>query len=45
MDRLEAVAVDVRVVLRGLNRGVAEEFLNGSQVRTASEYGRRETVP
>ena len=45
VDRLEAVAIHVRVVLRGLNRGVAEEFLNGSQVGTAGEYVRRETVP
>ena len=44
VDRLEAVAVDVGVVLGRLNRGVAEEFLNGSQVGTAGEDVRREAV-
>src|SRR5439155_18735943 len=45
VDRFQATAIDVRVVLRGLNRGVAEEFLHGSQVRAAAEQVRGEAVP
>ena len=36
VDRLEAVAIDVGVVLRRLDRGVAEQFLHGAQVRAAA---------
>ena len=45
VDRLEAVAVHVRVVLRRADVGVAEHFLHGAQVGPAGQQVRREAVP
>ncbi len=45
VDRLEPVAIHVRVMLRCLNAGVAEQFLHGTQVGAAGEQVRRETMP
>src|SRR5205823_5547312 len=42
---LEAVAIDVRVVLGSLDRGVAEEFLHGTEVGAAGQEMRGEAVP
>src|SRR5882724_4505740 len=44
VNRLKALAVHVRVMLRCANVGVTEQFLNGPQVRTASQEMSGETV-
>ena len=44
VDRLQPVAVDVGVVLGCLDRRVAEQFLNGPQIRAAREHVRCEAV-
>ena len=45
VDRLEAVAIDVGVVLRRADVGVAEQFLHRAQVGAAGEQVRGEAVP
>ena len=45
MDRLEAVPVDVRVVLSRADVGMTEQFLDRSQVRAACQKMRGEAMP
>src|SRR5947207_14733322 len=41
----QALAVDVGVMLRGADAGMAQEFLHRAQVGAAGEQVRRETMP
>ena len=45
MNRLEAIAIDVRVLLRCPNVGVSKQFLHGPQVGAAGEQMRCEAMP
>ena len=45
VDRPQAVAVDVGVLLRRADAGVAEQFLHRAQVGAAGEQVRGEAVP
>ncbi len=44
MNRLQSLAIDVRIVLGRLDGGVAEQFLDGAEIGSAGEQMSGEAV-
>src|SRR5262249_21679757 len=45
VNRLKPITIDMGVMLRGTNVGVAEQFLHHAQIRSTRQKMRGETVP